>query len=77
MNYPIPKSPQEIIALQESPVNEELIAAVIAGVVGLARSEGQSLEELTQQVLQEDHLLNLYQRHWLSDIVAQAWQTLP
>lgn len=77
MNYPIPQSSEEIIALQENPISDDLIAAAIAGVVGLARAEGQSLEELTAQVLQEDHLLNAAQRRRLSDIVAQAWETIP
>jgi hypothetical protein len=77
MNYPIPQSSEEIIALQENPISDELIAAAIAGVVGLARSEGQSLEELIAQVLQEDHLLNTSQRYRLSDIVTQAWESLP
>lgn len=73
MNYPIPVSPQEIMALQESPVNEELIAAAIAGVVQVARSQGQSLEEVTAQVLAEDSLLNRSTRRWLSEVVALAW----
>jgi len=77
MNYPIPVSPEEIIALQENPVNEELIAAAIVGVVQVARSQGQSLEDLTAEVLQEDHLLNRSQRRWLSEIVTQAWESLP
>ena len=33
MNYPIPTSPQEIFAMQQQPVDEELVAVVIAGVV--------------------------------------------
>lgn len=77
MNYPIPQSSEEILALQENPISDDLIAAAIAGVVGLARAKGQSLEELTAQVLQEDHLLNASQRRRLSDIVAQAWESLP
>lgn len=73
MNYPIPASPQEIMALQENPVNEELIAAAIAGVVQVARSQGQSLEEITAQVLAEDSLLNQSTRRWLSEVVTLAW----
>jgi len=73
MNYPIPASPQEIMALQENPVDEELIAAAIAGVVQVARSQGQSLEELTAQVLAEDSLLNQSTRRWLSEVIALAW----
>lgn len=77
MNYPIPASPQEIAALRQKPINEELIATAIAGVVRIARSNGQSLEELTAEVLADDSLLDWEARRWLSDIVAQAWQSLP
>ncbi|MBD2691829.1 hypothetical protein [Anabaena catenula] len=77
MNYPIPDSPQEIFALQQQPVDEELVAAVIAGVVKLVRAQGQSLEELTAQVLADDLVLNRQQRRWLSTLVAQAWESFP
>lgn len=77
MNYPIPANPQEIAALRQQPVDEELIAAAIAGVVRIARSRGQSLEDLTAEVLADDSLLDWELRRWLSDVVAQAWQSLP
>jgi hypothetical protein len=77
MNYPIPANPQEIVALKQKPINEELIAAAIAGVVQIARSKGQSLEDLRAEVLADDSLLDRDARRWLSEIVAQAWQTLP
>jgi hypothetical protein len=77
MNYPIPANPQEIVALRQKPVDEELVAAAIAGVIQIARSQGQSLDDLTAEVLAEDSLLDRDQRRWLSDIVAQAWETLP
>ncbi|MFM2061856.1 MAG: hypothetical protein RLZZ507_1526 [Cyanobacteriota bacterium] len=77
MNYPIPDSPQEIAALRQKPVDEELVAAVIAGVVKLVRAQGQSLEDLTAQVLEDDPMLNLQQRRWLSQLVAQAWESFP
>lgn len=77
MNYPIPASPEEIIALKQKPVDEELVAAAIAGVIQVARSQGQSLDELTAEVLAEDPLLDPHQRRWLSQLVAQAWQSLP
>jgi hypothetical protein len=77
MNYPIPANPQEIVALRQKPVDEELVAAAIAGVILIARQEGQSLDDLTAEVLAEDSLLDQAQRRWLSDIVAQAWQSLP
>lgn len=77
MNYPIPANPQEIVALRQKPVDEELVAAAIAGVIQIARSQGQSLDDLTAEVLAEDSMLDRDQRRWLSDIVAQAWNSLP
>lgn len=76
MNYPIPASSQEIVALRQRQVDEELVAAAIAGVVQITRSEGRSLDELTAEVLADDSLLDQAQRRWLSDIVAEAWQSL-
>ena len=77
MNHPIPISPEEIKALHQKPVDEEIIAAAIAGVVQIARQQGQSLAQLTAEVLQEDAILDQKQRRWLSNIVTQAWQSLP
>jgi hypothetical protein len=77
MNYPIPDSPQEISALRKQPVDEELVAAVIAGVVKVVRSQGQSLDQLTTEVLADDQMLDRQQRRWLSHLVAQAWETFP
>ncbi len=77
MNYPIPANSQEIVALRQKPVDEELVAAAIAGVIQIARSQGQSLADLTAEVLEEDSLLDQEQRRWLSEIVTQAWKTLP
>ena len=75
MHYPIPASPQEIVAMRQEPVDEELVAAAIAGVIKIVRAQGQSLEHLTAQVLADDSLLDLQQRRWLSDVVAQAWES--
>lgn len=75
MNYPIPDNPQDIIALRQKPVDEELVAAAIAGVIKIVRSQGQSLEEVTAQVLADDSLLDKQQRRWLSQVVAQAWES--
>jgi hypothetical protein len=77
MNYPIPVNSEEIVALRQAPVDEALVAAAIAGVVLITRSEGRSLEDLTSEVLKDDSLLDAAQRRWLSDIVAQAWESLP
>ncbi|MBW4519727.1 MAG: hypothetical protein KME16_08515 [Scytolyngbya sp. HA4215-MV1] len=77
MNYPIPVSPQEVVDLRQKNVSEDLVAAAIAGVVQVARAKGQSLDDLTAEVMADDSLLDRQQRYWLSEIVAQAWQTLP
>ena len=77
MNYPIPASPQEVAALRQKPVDEELVVAAIVGVIHIARSEGQSLEDLKAQVLNDDCLLDLSTRRWLSDLVTQAWESIP
>jgi len=77
MNYSIPASPEELIALRQRPVDEEMIAVAIAGLVKMARSQGQSLEDLTAEVLQDDPILDGVQRSWLSNIVAKAWESLP
>ncbi|MCC5631857.1 hypothetical protein [Nostoc sphaeroides] len=74
MNYPIPDSPQEIFALRQQPIDEELVASAIAGVIKIVRAQGQSLEELTAQLLADDSLLDQQQRRWLSQLVAQSWE---
>ncbi|WP_392534775.1 hypothetical protein [Nostoc sp. C117] len=74
MHYPIPDSPQEIVALRQQPIDEELVASAIAGVIKIVRAQGQSLEELTAQLLAEDPLLDQQQRRWLSQLVAQSWE---
>lgn len=77
MNYPIPANPQEVVDLRQKSVDEELIAAAIAGVIHVARAQGQSLDDLVAEVLADDALLDIRQRRWLSEIVAVAWQRLP
>lgn len=74
MHYPIPASPQEIIALRQNPVNEEIVAIAIAGTIKIVSANGQSLEHLTAQLLADDSLLDIQQRRWLSDLVINAWE---
>ena len=76
MNYPIPANPQEVVDLRQKSVNEELIAAAIAGVIQVARSSGQSLEDLMTEILADDALLDSQQRRWLGEVVTVAWQEL-
>ena len=77
MDYPIPANTEEILALRNNSVNEEIIAIAIADVVNIARQQGRSLEDLTADVLQDHRLLDLNCRKWLSELVAQAWNILP
>ncbi|GFE68180.1 hypothetical protein CFPU101_07900 [Chroococcus sp. FPU101] len=77
MNYPIPNTPDEINALRYRPVNGDDILAAIAGTIKIARSQGQSLDDLTAEVLAEDTILDQMQRRWLSQIITQAWAILP
>ena len=77
MDYPIPANTEEILALRNRSINEEIIASAIAGVVQIARNQGQSLEELTAGILKDDSLLELDRRKWLSEIIIQAWTLLP
>lgn len=76
-NYPIPTNSQDLIALRQQPVNEELVATAIAGVIQIARSQEQSLDELKAEVLADDNILDITQRRWLSHMVTQAWESLP
>ncbi len=77
MDYPIPASTEEILALGNSSVNEETIAAAIAGVIHIARQQGQSLEDVTANILKDDSLLDIDYRKRLSELIAQAWKMLP
>lgn len=77
MNYPIPANPQEVVALRQKTVDVDLIAMAIAGVVQVARNQGQSLDELLAEVLADDALLDWKQRCYLSEVVAAAWENLP
>ncbi len=77
MDYSIPTNTEEILALKNNSINEEIIATAIAGVVQIARRQGQSLEELTETILQDDLVLDLDRRKWLSTMIIQAWDILP
>lgn len=77
MQYAIPTTAEEIIALRNRPVDEEIIAVAIAGIVNLARRQGKSLDELKEEVMADDAILDGVQRGWLSEMVAQAWSSLP
>ena len=73
MNYPIPDTPEEILALKKNSITEDIIATAIAGVVQIARRQGQSLEDLQAEILQDDRILDIVQRRWLKDLIVKAW----
>lgn len=77
MHYRIPDSPQEVAALRQEPIGEEVVATAIAGVVRIARSRGQSLDDLIAEVLADDNILDWDSRLWLSQIVTHAWKSIP
>ncbi|MDB9495790.1 hypothetical protein PN441_11900 [Spirulina major CS-329] len=77
MNYPIPRSPEEIRAFQKQPIDEEMVAAAIAGVVEIYRAQGKSVDQIQSDILTDHQLLNPKQRQWLSEVLTQAWQTWP
>ncbi|NES90917.1 MULTISPECIES: hypothetical protein [Okeania] len=76
MNYPVPTNDGEVIALRQQPVNDELVAVAMAGIVNVARSQGKSIEELKAEILADDNLLNMAQRQLLSQVLNEAWQYL-
>lgn len=75
MNYPISRPISESISLQAEPVPEVLLLNAIAGVIAQARSQGRSLEEVKAEVMEDDTLLDVEQRYWLSEAVVQAWES--
>ncbi len=77
MNYSIPATTEEILALGNKSIDEDVIVTAIAGVISIARKQGQSLEDLQKQILQDDLILDIIQRRWLKDLIAKAWEMLP
>ena len=43
----------------------------------MARRQGQSLDELTKNILQDDRVLDFERRKWLSELIIKAWNILP
>jgi hypothetical protein len=76
MDYLIPATSQEILALRQKPVDTETVASAIAGVIRLAQAQGRSLEDLKAELLEEDPLLDAQERTWLSEVVASTWNGL-
>ncbi len=76
MDPSIPATSQEILALRQGPIDAEVVASAIAGVIRLAQSQGRTLEELKAELLEEDTLLDPQERAWLSELVVAAWADL-
>ncbi len=74
MNYPIPSNPEEMAALRQRPISEDLVVAAILGVIRIARSQGQSLTEVMSELSRDDQLLDPSLRQWLCGVVERAWQ---
>jgi hypothetical protein len=85
MNYPaslrFPDSRAGTLLPISSPsqntVNATALIDALAIVVRSARANGQTLEDLTLEVLADDVLLEPSQRRILSEVVAQAWEQFP
>jgi len=77
MRYSIPANSQEVLDLQSQPIDEEVVAAAIAGVIRIARAQGRTLEDLSAELLAEDGVLDKAQRRWLQELVTHAWENLP
>ncbi len=73
MSLPIPRNSQEILALRQSSINNEVVASAIVGVIQVARDQGKSLSELQAELLAEDALLTQDDRIWLSHLVETQW----
>ncbi len=73
MSLSIPRNSQEILALRQSSINNEVVASAIVGVIQVAREQGKSLSELQAELLAEDALLSQDDRIWLSNLVATQW----
>lgn len=68
-----------LIELDSQPteaVEPEDIGLALAGVIETARTQGLSLNDLTEEVLADDMLLDPPARRLLSEIVAKAWHEL-
>ncbi len=89
MNYPIPPpgaamtdDPRSVIglmpAMEASPaVDENTLVEALQVVILSARAQGQTLADVTAEVLADDHLLSATQRQLLSEVVAKAWEHIP
>lgn len=73
MDYPVFSARENT---QRKAVDEDVIAGAIISVIQAARSQGQSLDDVMAELLEDDALLDSKVRQLLSDIVAQAWEQI-
>lgn len=76
MPHPTLNALQDVSSASSQSVSEDHIANAILSVIQTARAKGQTLEDLTAELLEEDALLESDVRYLLSEIVAQAWHQL-
>jgi hypothetical protein len=76
MNYPIPASHGAATGLGQS-VDEATLVEALKVVILSARANGQTLADVTAEVLADDHLLDASQRRLLNEIVSKAWEQMP
>ena len=74
-------SPSALKTVLESPpsdrsINEAHIATAIIHVIETARSQGQTLDDVVAELMNDDALLDPKSRHLLREIVTQAWNTI-
>jgi hypothetical protein len=74
--------PRSVIGLMPSveasaAVDENTLVEALQVVILSARAQGQTLTEVTAEVLADDQLLSANQRQLLSEVVAKAWEQIP
>ncbi len=77
MQYEIPTKYEEVLDLCQKPIDEELVAIVIAGIVRIAKANDYSIKKIADEIMSEDPFLDPVQRRWLCEIFSQAWDTIP
>ncbi len=75
MNYPIP--PPIAAIGHVSAVDDNALVEALQIVIRSARAQGQTLADVTAEVLADDPLLSASQRQLLSEVVAMAWEQIP
>jgi hypothetical protein len=75
MNYPIP--PPIAAIGRVSVVDDNALVEALQVVIRAARTQGQTLADVTAEVLADDPLLSASQRQLLSEVVAMAWEQIP